>query len=280
MPSPSLLHSVTCNFALPPLPERRRLLLIRLSHFKDGWSVTQKRGGGRGSKGGGGHGGGAMQYAKQGPGSQSQRAEMRCQRCTGALMYECGEIKRVTRQTGGGWKGESSVPRESSCTSASRCYLPSLLPSLHPSITLPFLSLLFLLSRSSYLFICLCFFISNSVLRLSFCATEEATALTRHSGHKERATEIKRRNAATHKILAYPRGIPTKLIPSEPNPSFSPSSLLIPPTSSPFFLSPRPLPRCYGVLFINMCKSLFLSTRGVSSTGPCHRLTPPIRFIA
>lgn len=143
MPSPSLLHSVTCNFTLPPLPERRRLLLIRLSHFKDGWSVTQKRGGGRGSEGGGGHGGGAMQYAKQGPGSQSQRAEMRCQRCTGALMYECGEIKRVTRQTGGGWKGESSVPRESSCTSASRCYLPSLLPSLHPSITLPFLSLLF-----------------------------------------------------------------------------------------------------------------------------------------
>lgn len=133
MPSPSLLHSVTCNFALPPLPERRRLLLIRLSHFKDGWSVTQKRGGGRGSEGGGGHGGGAMQYAKQGPGSQSQRAEMRCQRCTGALMYECGEIKRVTRQTGGGWKGESSVPRESSCTSASRCYLPSLLPSLHHS---------------------------------------------------------------------------------------------------------------------------------------------------
>lgn len=102
MPSPSLLHSVTCNFALPPFPERRRPLLIRLSHFKDGWSVTQKRGGGRGSEGGGGHGGGAMQYAKQGPGSQSQRAEMRCQRCTGALMYECGEIKRVTRQTGGG----------------------------------------------------------------------------------------------------------------------------------------------------------------------------------
>lgn len=133
MPSP-LLHSVTCNFALPPLPERRRLLLICLSHFKDGWSVTQKRGGGRGSEGGGGHGGRAMQYAKQGPGSQSQRAEMRCQRCTGALMYECGEIKRVTRQTGGGWKGESSVPRESSCTSASRCYLPSLLLSLLPSL--------------------------------------------------------------------------------------------------------------------------------------------------
>lgn len=183
MPSPSFLHSVTCNFALPPLPERRRLLLIRLSHFKDGWSVTQKRGGGRGSEGGGGHGGRAMQYAKQGRGSQSQRAEMRCQHCTGALMYECGEIKRVTRQTGGGWKGESSVPRDSSCTSASRCYLPSLLPSLHHSSFL--VSLLFLLSRSSYLFISPYFCISNSVLRLSFCATEEATALTRHSGHKE-----------------------------------------------------------------------------------------------
>lgn len=210
MPSPSLLHSVTCNFALPPFPERRRPLLIRLSHFKDGWSVTQKRGGGRGSEGGGGHGGGAMQYAKQGPGSQSQRAEMRCQRCTGALMYECGEIKRVTRQTGGGWKGESGVPRESSCTSASRCYLPSLSPSLPPSITLPFLSLLFFFFCCCrvpvfFIFISRCFFISNSVLLLlSFGATEEATALTRHSGHKERATEIKRRDAATQKTLAYP----------------------------------------------------------------------------
>lgn len=147
-----------------------------------------------------------------------------------------------------------------------------------PSITLPFLSLLFLLSCSTYLFISPYFFISNSVLWLSFCAMEEATALTRHSGHKERATEIKRRNAATHKILAYPWGIPTKLIPSEPNPSVftpHPSHLL-----SFFFFSPRPLPRCYGVLFINMCKSLFLSTRGVTSTGPCRRLTPPLRFIA
>lgn len=173
----------------------------------------------------------------------------------------------------GGWKGESGVPRESSCTSASRCYLPSLSPSLPPSITLPFLSLLFflLLSRSSYLFISRCFFISNSVpLLLSFGATEEATALTRHSGHKERATEIKRRNAATQKTLAYPWGIPTKLIPNEPNPSFSPSSLRIPPTSHSFFFSPRPLPRCDGVLFINMCKSLFLSTRGATSTGPCR----------
>ncbi|KAK2823922.1 hypothetical protein Q5P01_021097 [Channa striata] len=49
------------------------------------------------------------------------QAEMRCQHCTGSLMYECGEIKRVTRQTGGGWKGEPSTLKESSCTSASRC---------------------------------------------------------------------------------------------------------------------------------------------------------------
>lgn len=73
-----------------------------------------------------------MHYAKQGPGRQSRQAEMRCQHCTGALMYECGEIKRVTRQTGGGWKGESSVPVESSCTSASRCFLPS--PPIPPSV--------------------------------------------------------------------------------------------------------------------------------------------------
>lgn len=199
MPSPSLLHSVTCNFAPPPpFPERRRPLLIRLSHFKDGWSVTQKRGGGRGSEGGGGHGGGAMQYAKQGPGSQSQRAEMRCQRCTGALMYECGEIKRVTRQTGGGWKGESGVPRESSCTLASRCYLPSLSlslsspPSLHHS---SFLVSFFFVVAAFQLFI---------YLQLGAAAAQFWCHRGGHSGHKERATEIKRRNAATQKTLAYP----------------------------------------------------------------------------
>lgn len=141
-----------------------------------------------------------MHYAKQGLGSQSRQAEMRCQHCTGALMYECGEIKRVTRQTGGGWKGETSTPRESSCTSASRCYHLSL-PS---SITLPFLSF-FCCIPLIYLFACF-----SSSLTLCRCflfdATEEATALTRYSGHKERATEIKRQrgNTATQKILAYP----------------------------------------------------------------------------
>lgn len=104
-----------------------------------------------------------MHYAKQGPGSQSRQAEMRCQHCTGALMYECGEIKRVTRQTGGGWKGETSAPRESSCTSASRCYHPSL-PPLPSSITLPFLSS-FCCIPLIYLFACF-FFISNSPLLL------------------------------------------------------------------------------------------------------------------
>lgn len=67
-----------------------------------------------------------MHYAKQGLGRKSRQAEMRCQHCTGALMYECGEIKRVTQQTGGGWKGETGALGESSCTSASRCILPSL----------------------------------------------------------------------------------------------------------------------------------------------------------
>lgn len=179
-----------------------------------------------------------------------------------------GKVKALCR-------GRAAVHRHQGAT-----FPPSFSPSTPPSITLLFLSLLFFFSCCRVpviYFFPRYFFISNSVRRLSFCAAEEATALTRHSGHKERATEIKRRNAATHKILAYPQGIPTKLIPSEPNPSFSaphPSHLLS------FFFSPRPLRRCYGVLFINMCKSLFLSTRGVTSTGPCHRLTPPLRFIA
>lgn len=138
-----------------------------------------------------------------------------------------GKVKAACR-------GRAAVHRHQGAT-----FPPSFPPSLLPSITLPFLSLLFflLLSHSSYLFISSHFFISNSGLWLGFCATEEATALTRHSGHKEQVTEIKRRNPATHKILAYPRGIPTKLIPNEPNPSFSPSLLLIAPTSSHFFLS-------------------------------------------
>lgn len=127
-------------------------------------------------------------YAKQGLGSQSRQAEMRCQHCTGALMYECGEIKRVTRQTGGGWKGETSALRESSCTSASRCYHPSLLSFITP----PFLSYFFFCCVPLiYLFAC---FSSSLTLRrcFPFDATEEATALTRYNGHKERATEIKR----------------------------------------------------------------------------------------
>lgn len=34
---------------------------------------------------------GGRHYAKQGLGRPSRQAEMRCQHCTGALMYECGE---------------------------------------------------------------------------------------------------------------------------------------------------------------------------------------------
>lgn len=98
-------------------------------------------------------------------GSQSRQAEMRCQHCTGALMYECGEIKRVTRQTGGGWKGETGVPSESSCTSASRCYHPSL-PFLHHSSVFVFFCVCVLCSTlffylfprvSSSLTLCCCF---------------------------------------------------------------------------------------------------------------------------
>lgn len=147
-------------------------------------------------------------------------------------------------------RGRAAVHRHQGAT-----FPPSIHPSLHHSSFL--VSSFFLLLRSSYLFISPYFFISNSVLLLSFCAMEEATALARHSGHKERATEIKRRDATTHKILAYPRGIPTKLIPNEPNPSFSPSSLLISPTSFLFLLSLPDLFRgvmvSYSLICVNPC---------------------------
>ncbi len=83
-----------------------------------------------------------------------------------------------------------------------------------------------------YLFVC----ISSSLslcCSFPFGAMEEATALTRYSGHKERTAEIKRQqgNIATQKILAYPWGIPTKLIPNEPNPSFF--SIFSPPPPPP-----------------------------------------------
>lgn len=116
LPLPPPLLSLAVSYSLPF--QTCLLLLIYLSPFKDGQSVTAKRS--RGSEEEGVH------YAKQGLGRQRRLAEMRCQHCTGALMYECGEIKRVTRQTGGGWKGESSAPGECSCTSASRWFLPSL----------------------------------------------------------------------------------------------------------------------------------------------------------
>lgn len=79
--------------------------------------------------------GGCAYYAKQGLGSQSRQAEMRCQHCTGALMYECGEIKRVTRQTGGGL--EKVKPARRGRAAVHRRQGASIPPSLPPSITLP-----------------------------------------------------------------------------------------------------------------------------------------------
>lgn len=143
-----------------------------------------------------------MHYAKQGLGSQSRQAEMRCQHCTGALMYECGEIKRVSRQTGGGWKGETSVPRESSCTSASRCYHPSL-PS---SITLPFLSFFFFCCVPLiYLFAC--FFISNSLLLLPIWCHGRG-----HSPNKaQRSQRESDRNKETEREHRYSENISISL---------------------------------------------------------------------
>ncbi len=129
-------------------------------------------------------------------------AVYRCQHCTGALMYECGEIKRVTRQTGGGWKGETSVPRESSCTSASRCYHPSL-PS---SITLPF-CLFLLLLYTTYLFICLYFFISISLLQLPIWCHGRG-----HSPNKvQRSQRENGRNKETAREHSYSENISISL---------------------------------------------------------------------
>lgn len=161
MPSPA--HPPSLSLAIS-LPFQTRLpLLIYLSLFKDGQSVTEeKEGSEEEEKEGKGREEGGMHYAKQGLSSQSRQAEMRCQHCTGALMYECGEIKRVTQQTGGGWKGETACRERAAVHRRQGATIP---PSLSSAITLLFSSLVFffLLLYSTYLFICLLFFISNSV---------------------------------------------------------------------------------------------------------------------
>lgn len=277
MPSPSLLPSVTCNITLPPLPEHQRPLLICLSLFKDGRSVTQKRGGEE-VKEGVGSGVRTMQsrasVAKVG-GLRWGVSTARMHWCMNAVKSNAspdrqegvGKVKAVYRgRAAVYWHHGATIP-------------PSRPPSLFPSCLcfccccccVPFIYLFPCISSSWAL--CCCFV---------FGATEEATALTRHSGHKEGATEIKRwrGNTATQKVLAYPSGIPTKLIPNEPNPSFPPSWLLLPPTS---FLSPRPLPKCHSILFINMCKSLFSSTRQTADdTAEWHQranVAPQLQFI-
>lgn len=163
--------------------------------------------------------------------------------------------------------------------------LPSLPPSIPPSITLPFLSLRFfffvVVAFQLFIYFSRCFFISNSVPLLSFGATEGAAALTRQSGHKDWNKETQR--SYSENISISLRN--TNYIDTEWTQPLLLSIFTLPPSHLPFFsflfsLSARPLPRCYGVLFINMCKSLFLSTRGVTSTGLCRRLTPPLRFIA
>lgn len=145
------------------------------------------------------------------------------------------------------------VPRESSCTSASRCYRPSL-PLLRYHSPL-FFSCFLLLVVVFHLFIYL-----PALLHLQLCAAEEATALTRYSGHKEGATEIKR-HSYSENISISPKEYQLnwyQMNPTPPRLHFHSS----PPSSPPLpLLSPRPLPRCHGVLFINMCKSLFSSTR-------------------
>lgn len=53
----------------------------------------------------------ASRYAKQGLGRPSRRAEMRCQRCAGALMYECGEnqTRHSTDRRGREGEGDGGV---------------------------------------------------------------------------------------------------------------------------------------------------------------------------
>lgn len=113
--------------------------------------------------------GGCVHYAKQGLGSQSRQTEMRCQHCTGALMYECGEIKRVTRQTGGGL--EKVKPAHRGRAAVHRRQGASKPPSLPPSITLPLWS-----------FCCCCCCVALIYLFVCFCSSLTLLPVRCHGG--------------------------------------------------------------------------------------------------
>lgn len=154
---------------------------------------------------------------------------------------------------------------------------PSLPRPLPPTLTLPpFLSLLLLLLLLLLCATLIYLFFSSPTLcccrhrrRSRLGATEEATApLTRCSGHKDGATAKKRDGTQLlGKILAYPRGIPTKLIANEPDPPHpSPSSPFSPPPNPPSFADlSRGVTPSYSLICVNPC---FRQHGG-------RRLTPP-----
>lgn len=158
---PKLARNVSflCRFLLPDalslsspplslaislsLPSQTQLpLLIHLLPFKDGRSVTQRRGGEEA----------AGVRSMQSRASVAKVGRLRWGVSTARAHWCMNAAKSnasLDRQEGGR-KGESGAPRESSCTSASRCYQPFL--SLPPSLFLFCLSSFFML-LSSALFI-------------------------------------------------------------------------------------------------------------------------------
>lgn len=164
------------------------------------------------------------------------------------------------------------MPRRSSCTSASRSLPPPLPHSFFPRFCLFFfccccccVPLLFIYFSSSPTLCC------RHRRRFRLGATEEATApLTRCSGHKDGATAKQRdRTQLLGKILAYPRGIPTKLIANEPDP---PTPLPLLSIFTPLTLTPpsladlsRGVTPSYSLICVNPC---FRQHVG-------RRLTPP-----
>ncbi len=134
-----------------------------------------------------------------------------------------------------------------------------------PSLPLSFfLSCLFLL-YSTYLFICLFFFISNSLPLLSVRCHgrgHSPNKVQRSQRECDRNKETEREHSYSENISISPKEYQLNwywMNPTPPSLFFHSSLHILLLLLS--FLSPRPLPRCHGVLFINMCKSLFLSTR-------------------
>lgn len=123
-----------------------------------------------------------------------------------------------------------------------------------------------------YLFAC---FSSSPALRgcLPFCATEEATALTRYSGHKERATEIKR-HSYSQNISISPEEYQLnwyQMNPTPPRLHFrssppSPHSLLCRPDLS------QGVTVSYSLICVNPCFHQH-GRRRATSGGP---VSPPI----